>query len=170
MRIGHCLPTVLVLLFNAGCGTIVHTPKDYELDDSWPTVKTSGPVAVSSGNAVAGRFTIDLPGRSMTVDLQEYTEALMHRVRSALAEQGIAVESGAPTAIEIEVVYANILPQMRYHCVVDFTVRAGNGYVRGHQARDKSGNPKKACNAALSRAAFELLADELLQQYLAGPS
>jgi hypothetical protein len=170
MRIGHCLLTVLVLLFNAGCGTIVHTPKDYELDDSWPTVKTSGPVAVSSGNAAAGRFTIDLPGRSMTVDLREYTEALVQRVRAALANQGVAVEPGAPTVVEIEVVYANILPQMRYHCVVDFTVRAGNGYVRGHQARDKSGNPKKACNAALSRAAVELLADELLQQYLAGPS
>ena len=94
----------------------------------------------------------------------------MHRVRAALEKQGVAVESGAPTAVEIEVVYANILPQMRYHCVVDFTVRAGNGYVRGHQARDKSGNPKKACNAALSRAAFELLADELLQRYLAGSS
>ena len=170
MRIGHCLPTVLVLLFNTGCGTIVHTPKDHEFDEPWPTVKTSRPVAVRSGNAVAGRFTIDLPGRSMTVDLREYTEALVQRVRAALANQGVAVEPGAPTAIEIEVVYANILPQMRYHCVVDFTVRAGNGYVRGHQARDKSGNPKKACNAALSRAAFELLADELLQQYLAGPS
>ena len=170
MRIGHCLPTVFVLLFNAGCGTIAHTPKDYELDDSWPTVRTNGPVAVRSGNAAAGRFTIELPGRSMTVDLQEYTEALVHRVRAALAEQGVAVEPGAPTAIEIEVVYTNILPQMRYHCVVDFTVRAGNGYVRGHQARDKSVNPQKACNAALSRAAFELLADELLQQYLAGPS
>ncbi len=170
MRIGHCLPVVLILLFNAGCGTIVHTPKDYKLDESWPTVKTSGPVAVRSGNAVAGRFTIDLPGRSMTVDLREYTEALVHRVRAALAKQGVAVEPGAPTAVEIEVVYANILPQMRYHCVVDFTVRAGNGYVRGHQARDKSGNPKKACNAALSRAAFELLADEQLQRYLAGSS
>ena len=170
MRIGHCLLTVLVLLFNAGCGTIVHTPKDYELDDPWPTVKTIRPVAVRGGNAAAGRFTIDLPGRSMTVDLREYTEALVHRVRAALADQGVAVEPEAPTAIEIEVVYTNSLPQMRYHCVVDFTVRAGNGYVRGHQARDKSGNPKKACNAALSRAAFELLADELLQQYLAGPS
>jgi hypothetical protein len=173
MRVGHCLPTVLVLFFNAGCGlgTIVHTPKDYKLDEPWPTVKTSGPVAVRSGNAAAGRFAIDLPMRSMTVDLREYTEALVHRVRAALVKQGVAVEPGAPTAIEIEVVYVNILEQMRYHCVVDFTVRAANGYVRGHQARDESGtNPPKACNAALSRAAFELLNDEVLQRYLAGPS
>ena len=84
--------------------------------------------------------------------------------------RGVAVEPEAPTAIEIEVVYANILPQMQNHCVVDFTVRAGNGYVRGHQARDKSGNPQKACNAALSRAVFELLADEQVQRYLAGSS
>ena len=100
MRIGHCLLTVLVLLFNAGCGTIVHTPKDYELDDPWPTVKTSRPVAVRGGNAAAGRFTIDLPGRSMTVDLREYTEALVQRVRAALANQGVAVEPGAITTTD----------------------------------------------------------------------
>ena len=133
-------------------------------------MNTSGPVSVRSGNAVAGSFTIDLTGQKMTVDLQEYTEALVSRVRAALADQGVAVEPDAPTAVEIEVVYANILPTMRYHCVVDFTVRAGNGYVQGHQARDKSGNPQKACNAALSRAAFEMLADEQLQRYLAGSS
>jgi hypothetical protein len=170
MRIGLCLPGVLFLLFSAGCATITHTPKDYEFDEPWPTVRSSGPVAVRSGNAREGRFTIDLAGRSMTVDLQEYTEALVQRVQEALSEQGVAVEPDAATAIEIEVVYANILPQMRNNCVVDFTVRAGNGYVRGHQARQKSGNPQKACNAALSRAAFELLADEQLQRYLAGSS
>ena len=170
MRIGHYLLIVIVFLFNTGCGTMAHTPKDFELDEPWPTVKTSGPVAVRSGNAAAGRFEIKLPGRSMTVDLREYTEALVQRVRVALAEQEIAVEAGAPTAVEIEVIYVNILPQMRFHCVVDFTVRAGNSYVRGHQARAKSGNPKKACNAALSHAAFEMLADDLLQRYLAGAS
>jgi len=170
MRIGHSLPLVLVLLFSAGCVTIAHTPKDYGLDEAWPTGKTSGAADVRSGNAAAGRFTIDLPGQAMTLDLQEYTEAIVNRVRAALAAQGVAVEPDAPTAVEIEVVYANILPTMQYHCVVDFTVRAGNGYVRGHQARDTSGNPQKACNAALSRAAFELLADDQLQLYLAGSS
>jgi hypothetical protein len=111
---------------------------------------------------------IDLPGRKMTVDLQEHTEALVERVRAALADQGVTVAPEAPITMELEVVYVNILPQMRFHCLVDFTVRAGNGYVRGHQARDKSGNAEKACNAALSRAAFELLADEQVQRYLAG--
>ena len=106
----------------------------------------------------------------MTVDLQEYSGALAHRVREALSSQGAALAPEAPTVVAVEVVYVNILPQMRNHCVVDFTVRAGNGYVRGHQARDKSGNPKKACDAALSRAALELLADEQLQSYLAGSS
>lgn len=170
MGIVRCFMLALVLLFSAGCTTIAHTPKDYKLDEPWPTVKTSGPVAVRGGNAAPGRFTIDLPGRKMTIDLQEYTAALVHRVQTALADQGIAVEPEAPTAVEIEVVYVNILPQMRFHCVVDFTARAANGYVRGHQARDKSGNPEKACNAALSRAALELLADDQLRSYLAGSS
>jgi hypothetical protein len=170
MRIGLCLPVVLFLLCSVGCVTINHTPKDYELNEPWPTVRSSGPVAVRSGNAPEGRFTIKLAGQSMTVDLQEYTDALVQRVQEALSEQGVAVEPNAATAIEIEVVYANILPQMRAQCVVDFTVRAGSGYVRGHQARHHSGNPQKACNAALSRAAFVLLADEQLQRYLAGSS
>jgi hypothetical protein len=168
MKLGGCLLTLLVLLFNVGCGTIVHTPKDFELDQPWPTVKAKRPVEVRNGNAVAGRFEIALPGRSMTVDLQEYTESLADRVRAELTRQGVSIETGAPTTVEIEVVYVNILPQMRFHCVVDFTLRAGNGYVRGHQARAKSGNPQKACNAALSEAAVKLLADGLLQDYLAG--
>ena len=170
MRIGHVIPMVLLANFSAGCATVAHTPKDYELDEVWPIVKTSGPLTVRSGNAPTERFTIKLAGQSMTVDLQEYSEALAHRVREALSSQGAALTPEAPTVVEVEVVYVNILPQMRNHCVVDFTVRAGNGYVRGHQARDKSGNPKKACDAALSRAALELLADEQLQSYLAGSS
>ena len=168
MRIGHCLSFVPLLLFSAGCMTINHTPEEFELDEPWPIVRSSGPVAVRGGNAPEGRFTIDLPGPQMTVDLQEYTEALVQRVREALSGQGTAIESDAATIIEIEVVYANILLQMRANCVVDFTVRAGNGYVRGHQARAGSRKLQKACDAALSRAAFELLADEQIQRYLAG--
>ncbi len=170
MRIGHCLATLLVLAFGAGCTTITHTPKDYKIKDTWPTVRASGPVEVRSGNARSGRFEIELAGQSMSIDLQEYTEALAQRVRAALADQGVAVETGPRTAFELEVVYANILPQIRNHCVVDFTVRADNGYVRGHQARAKSGDAKKACNAALSEAALEMLADEILQRYMAGAS
>ena len=168
MRIRPCLLIASVLLFNAGCATLDHTPKDFKLEEPWPTLRASGPVAVHSGDAVAGRFEIKLAGASMTVDLQEYSEALVDRVRTALTSQGITVEEGAPTTVEIEVIYTNILPQMRNHCVVDFSVRAGNGYVRGHQARANSGNPQKACNAALSQAAFVLLADEVIQEYLAG--
>jgi len=74
----------------------------------------------------------------------------------------------ASITLEVSVVYVNVLPQRTYYCVVDVTVRAGNGYVRGHQSRDKSGNPQKACNAAHSREAFRLLSDPLLQSYLAG--
>lgn len=168
MRAPHGLALVLVLHLGTGCATIQHTPKDYDLGEPWPGVTASGPVSVRTGNAPAGRFTIDLPGQSMTIDLQEYTEALAQRVRKALSEQGVATEPEAARVIEVEVVYANILPQMRFHCVVDFTVRTGDGYVRGRQARDKSGNPQKACNAALSRAAFELLGDERVRRYLAG--
>ena len=170
MRIGYCLLSALTLLISTGCGTIVHTPKNFGLEEPWPATNARGPVDVRSGDAAAGRFEITLPGRSMTVDLQEYTEALVSRVRAALTEQGVAIQAEAPIAVEIEVVYANILPQMRFHCVVDFTVRAGNGYVRGHQARAKSGQPKKACDAALSQAALEMLGDESLQRYLAGGS
>jgi hypothetical protein len=170
MRIGHSLLIAIALLFNAGCMTLNHTPKDFELEEPWPTLKASGPVAVRSGEAVAGRFEIKLAGATMTVDLQEYTDAVVERVRAALTEQGIAVDDGAPTAVEIEVVYTNILPQMSFHCIVDFTVRADNGYVRGHQARANSRLVNKACNAALSQAAYELLGDEVIQQYLAGGS
>lgn len=168
MNVGRVIPMLLLALLSAGCSTIAHTPKDYELEEAWPTVPTSAPVTVRSTSTPTERFTIKLAGQSMSVDLQEYSDALVQRVRDALSSQGATLAPDAPAVIEVEVVYVNILPQMRNHCVVDFTVRTGSGYVRGHQARHESSNPQKACDAALSRAAFELLADKKIQSYLAG--
>ena len=150
--------------------TLDHTPKDFELEAAWPAVDVQGGVSVQSGTAEAGKFTIDLAGANMTVDRQEYTDALVARVVAVLAQQGATLEGDVQKSLELLVVYVNILPGAgRFHCVIDFTVRAGDGYVRGHQARANSMSIDRACNAALSEAALACLSDPQLQEYLASP-
>jgi hypothetical protein len=160
------LPSLgLVMLF--GC-TLHHTPKSFELDEPWPSLTASEPVAVRLGDAPSGKRTIKLAGQSMTLDLREYTRALVERVEAALTAQGVAVASGATKNIELEVTHANILPGAgNNHCVVDFTVRTSGGYVKGLQARAESMDPQKACNAALSRAALTCVSDAQFRAYLA---
>ena len=159
-----------LLLAALGCATIDHTPKDFELDRAWPPIHVQGDVSIRPGRAEAGRFEIDLAGASMTIDRQEYTDSLAERIEAALQQQGATIERSASKSLELVVVYVNILPGAgRFHCVVDFTVRAGDGYVRGHQARANSMSLEKACNAALSEAAFACLGDSHLREYLASP-
>jgi len=160
---------LLALALIVGCATIHHTPSDFELEGDRPVVNASGSVSVEAADLPSQKFSIDLPGQTLTVDLREHTDAIVDRVRAALLAQGVRLEPQASKSLEIEAVYTNILPGAgRFHCVVDFTVRAGNGYVRGHQARDESYDARKACNAALSRAAFECLSDREIRDYLAG--
>lgn len=162
------LAWVLVAVALGACTTTHLAPKDFELEEPWPRLTANGSVAVTAGQARAGLFTIELPAQKLSLDLTELADSLAERVRRALRAQGISIRPDGSKTLELEVVYTNVLPGSgRFHCVVDFTVRAGSGYVRGHQAREASYDPKKACNAALSRAALELLADPRIQDYLA---
>lgn len=160
-------PVLLVFPLVLSACTIHHRPKDFELDEPWPALAVSGPVDVRAGDALPGMRSIALAGQTFTLDLSEYTDALVERVAEALAAQGTPPRDGAGKSVELEVVYANILPGAGpSHCVVDFTLRTANGYVRGLQARAVSYDPQKACNAALSKAALACLRDDGLQAYL----
>jgi len=86
MKIGVGLLSALLLLPTTRCGTINHTPKDFELNEPWPKVKAVGPVDVHAGSASTERFLIRLAGQSMTISLQENTEALVQRVQEALSD------------------------------------------------------------------------------------
>jgi len=150
-----------------GCLTTHLEPKELSLDEPPPAVGASGSVSVVAGPAAPGLFTIELAGQKVTLDRVELTEALVERVEALLRDQGASIAQDGTKTLELEVVYTNILPGGRNHCVVDVTVRTGNGYARGHQARETSADPTKACRAALSRAAYEILLDREVRDYLA---
>ena len=170
MKIRAILASLAVLAGFAGCSTLHHKPEEFDLEESWPRVTASGPIAVRAGPAPAGWRSVELPVQVFKLDLQDYTRSLVQRVEEALASQNIAIQSGAQSWIEFEVVYAAILRgENAFHCVIDFTVRTGNGYVFGHQAREESPMIGKACDAALSRAAYVSLNDSNVRTYLAPP-
>ncbi len=169
MKIRAILASLAVLAGFAGCSTLHHKPEEFDLEESWPRVTASGPIAVSAGPAPAGWRSVELPVQVFKLDLQDYTRSLVQRVEEALASQNVAIQSGAQSWIELEVVYVAILlgEHAFHYCVIDFTVRTGNGYVFGHQARERSWQTDKACDAALSRAAYVSLNDSSVRSYLA---
>jgi hypothetical protein len=171
VKIRAILASLAVLAASVGCAlTLDHKPEEFDLEESWPRVTASGPIAVRAGPAPAGRRSVELPALVFKLDLQDYTRSLVQRVEEALASQSVAIQSGAQRWIELEVVYANILHDGdRFHCVIDFTVRTGNGYVFGHQVRERNSWVDRACNAALSRAAYVSLNDWSVRTYLAAP-
>jgi len=164
------LPSTLVFLA-VGLGCTTHlTPKPFELEDAWPRIATAGDVAVRAGAAPSGRHVLKVSGSSFTVDYAEFTASLVARTRQALNEQGAELSEAAQRSIEVEVVYVSILPGAgRFHCVIDFTLRTGDGYVRGLQARANSWRTDNACNAALSESALVALRDGHVASYLARP-
>jgi hypothetical protein len=167
MRTAWTLAFLPALILVGGCST-TYQPKDFDLDEPWPPLTSTGPVAVRVVEAPLQEQSLALPGETLKFELRDYTRALADRIEEALETQGIAVEPGAGKVIEVEVVYADILTHGRSHCIVDVTLRTADGYVRGHQARAKSGFVKKACNAALSKAALACLSDPQLRAYLSG--
>jgi hypothetical protein len=171
MKTAAHILTFMALWYGLGCSTTLdHTPSAFDLEDPPPRFASAGPVSIQSAIARPQRFEIVLPVQSMTVSMQEYTDALVERIIRLLEDQGAAVVADSEPSAEVEVVYVNILPGAgSFQCVVDFTVRTGDGYVRGHQARHQSWSAEKACNAALSRAAYVFLSDvELMRRLTAG--
>ena len=146
-----------------------HVPSDFGLEGGWPAASSPTPVQVRAADVWARELETALAGTSFVIDLRVYTRALADRVGEALASQRIALDPGAPKSLELEVVYARILPGAgNTHCLIDYTVRAGDGYVHGHQARAFSTDTAKACNAALSEAAATCRDPKVLA-YLAAP-
>ena len=159
-----------VSLLVACASPSAHVPKDFELDEGWPAASSPTPVQVRAADVSPRELETALAGTSFVIDLRTYTQALADRVGEALASQGVALAPGAPRSLELEVVYARILPGAgNMHCLIDYTVRAGDGYVHGLQARAFSIDAGKACNAALSEAAASCLRDPQVLAYLAAP-
>jgi hypothetical protein len=158
-----------MLSASLGCAfTFEHRPEEFDLDEPWPRLTAGEPIAVRAGPAPAGWRSIELPALVFKLDLQVYTHSLVRRVEQALVSQNVATRSDSQRWMELDVVYATILRGGGdgYDCVVDFTVRTGDGYVFGHQARERSVFIEKACNAALSRAAYVALNDPNVRAYL----
>ena len=159
-------------LVTLGCAyTVEHVPRPYELGDPWPRVAASAPVQMRVGASPSGWQAIDLPAQVFRLDLREYNQSLVGQIEAVLADQDVKLDPQAERWLEIDVVHASILRggENRFHCVIDFTVRTGDGYVFGHQTRGRSLFPERACNAALSMSAYVTLTDPRVRSHLEQP-
>ena len=168
MRLRAILASLAIAVASVCCVlSVEHQPGEFDLEETWPRIAASEPIAVRAGPAPAGWRSVEFPAQVFKLDLQDYTRSLVRRVEEALASQNVTLQSRARRWMEFEVVYASILrSEGGFHCVIDFTVRTGNGYVFGHQAREGSPVIDKACDAALSRAAYVSLSDSNVRTYL----
>jgi hypothetical protein len=164
--------TAITILVAAAAlsGCVTPSPEDPAREENWPKVASTVPIAVLAGPAAAGPRSIAVSIVDLQIDLADFTHSLNERIEEALTTQGVTIQPEAQRWVELEVVYANLLrdsPDL--FCVIDFTVRTRDGYVFGHQARERGWSVERACDAALSRAALVTLRDSNVRRYLEGP-
>lgn len=146
-----------------GCSTV--TPASFRAKAPDLSQQWSGDVSVTPGYAVDPLSRFNANGVTFDVNLDQFSEQLAELVAESLAKSGATIGPSDRT-MEIQVVYLDFLFQGP--CLVDYSVRLGNGDVFGQQAAAPSKIFTTACARALEQAVQEILRDSRTITYLGG--
>jgi uncharacterized lipoprotein YajG len=128
---------------------------------------SGGTVTVTGKALRAGPRRLKVADQEMELDEAQYAAVVAEGVAEELRRQGYHVSSNDGAKLEVTVIYVTLLPAvMRHTCYVEVAVATGGGYVRGHQSQGLSGNPKKACDAALADVVVATLHDPGVRSFL----
>lgn len=163
-RLAVVLGSTVVL---AGC-TVTHVAKVPQPPaDAAVRLAGGGTVSVTARSLRTGTQRVQVADARMEFDEQQYATAVAQGLVEELGRQGYEVSPSGGARLDLTVVYVVLLPAvMRHTCYVDFAVAAGDDYYRGHQAQGLSGNPKKACDAALANVIAATLSDPGVREVL----
>ena len=120
-----------------GC-VVAALPGDLEIPDAAIEPIVAEPVELRGSFSLQGSHIIPQIVGGLSVDLDQYTIAVITRMAEELRGQGAIVESAAEHRIEIQVVRISIHPEPLFTCVIDFNRRLGDGPALGFQSRANS--------------------------------
>jgi len=111
---------------------------------------------------------VPLPGASVTVNEDEFTDVLVDRMNEALKRKNIPVVSNSDRIVEIQVVRVSLQADRTIYCVIDFNRKLGDGDFYGFQSRSKNMNFITSCDEALTRAANDIFNNQETITFLKG--
>lgn len=159
---------IITILLNVSCTTTLN-PKDFEVGNfATPNLMGIKPVAIKAKIAGKQSSEIPLPGGSVLINEDEFTQTLVDRIVDALKRSNTPIAPTSEHSIEIQVVKVSLQPTNTMHCVIDFNRKLDNEEFYGFQSRSKSWNYETACEEALNNAVNDVLNDRNTLRYLKG--
>lgn len=162
-----CLSIVLVAVW-FGC-SVKLVPKPHEISESKiPPIAAVAPVDVLPEFSGRPDHEVTVPMVKVTVNDDEFTQAVVERLIEELRRQGVQVVAGAEKQIAVGVERVTIVQATMgsTHCILDCGLKLGDASPRWLQPRRGSRNYERACGAAASQAVIEILKDEAVRHYL----
>ena len=161
----YFLPVFLIL-----CGCVTnYVPSEHEIGaNRIPPFKPSGSVRLTNAQESSDDVSVSVPGvTTVTVNYRQYTELAIKLLKGELEKKGVAVLGNAAKEIRLAIVDLKVLTvpgTMR--CLVNFTVKTGDGYVRGKEVIGANWNYETAIDMAVANVAIGILNDEKFLDYL----
>jgi hypothetical protein len=157
----------------AGCGGSVADQQSLLQAGMIPPLRATQPIAVVAGRSNPSTRTIPIVAADVPVDYDQFAKTAVGRLQQELTRLGVPMAPDASRRIEITVMYVDLLIQSagtETACIIDFRVTLGDGTVRGLQAREKSGDYGKSCDAAQTNVTVATLNDPVVQRYITAPA
>jgi hypothetical protein len=155
--------SLTMLALGLGCSTLTPATFRAKAPDVAPGLR--GPVSVTPVHSERPASRFNANGMLFEANLDRFSEQLAGLVAESLEKSGTALGAGGGS-LEIQVVYLDFMFQGP--CIVDSTVRLGNGAVFGLQATGASKLYDRACARALEAAVRQILGDPRTTAYLGG--
>ena len=161
----YFLPVFLIL-----CGCVTnYVPSEHEIGaNRIPPFKPSGSVRLTNAQESSDDVSVSVPGvTTVTVNYRQYTEFAIKLLKGELEKKGVAVLGNAAKEIRLAIVDLKLLiVPGTTRCLVNFTVKTGDGYVRGKEVIGANWYFKTAIDMALANVAIGILNDEKFLDYL----
>jgi hypothetical protein len=160
----YFLPVFLIF-----CGCISsYVPSEHEIGaNRIPPFKPSGSVRLTNAQESSKDTSITISPSTFTVNYRKYTEIAIRLLKRELRKKGTIVSGYGAKEIKLAIVdlRVNRMPgTMR--CFVNYTVKTGDGYVRGNEVVGASWDFQTAIDMAVANVAVGVLNDEKILNFL----
>ena len=164
-RLTHILTFLVFSILVHSC-TLQHLPKEQTIEPaSIPPFKAKGTLALINNQLSTANVETTVSPFTITMNYRNFTDLVLKFLRNAIDKNQLG---GTGTKeIKLAIVDVKMLPNAgNFRCVINATVEAGDGYVRGLEAVGASWNYQTAIDSAIANIAVAVLNHERILTYL----
>lgn len=158
---------LVISLILAGC-SLRYVPSELSLEPARiPPFKRVGTVTLTNAHESSEDISVSIPGATVTVNYKEYTDLVIKLLKSELDKRKEEITVSTPKVITVAIDDLKMFPMVgNFRCIINYTVKTGDGYVRGIEVLGGSWNYRTAIDMAVANVAVGVLNDEKILSYL----